>query len=186
MTCKLWTTSGHRLWTLMVKSAFLFLAVGVGFALASPVTSSASTSKMLTEDTSAHFLRVRNSIPSLGQSVDALSEDVPQQFKLCRYAGQPPQVEDISDLAMSWVCESVEDGAITLPQYVYKMKPHNPKLWKSMRQNCDCKEILYSIPYLRYKESTRTWTYSTRVKVPVGTSCPRYESESCTQMFENL
>ena len=183
MICKSCATSGHRIWPLMVMASLYFLAAGNCFALAVPITSAVSVS---TEDTSEHILRVKNSIPSLGQSVDALSERASQQSTLCEYAGPAPHAEDISALAMSWVCESVEDGAITLPEYVYKMKPHDPQLWISMRENCGCEVILYSIPYLRYEESTKTWTYSTRVKVPVGTSCPGYESELCKKMFESL
>ena len=98
MICKSCATSRHRIWPLMVTASLYFLAAGNCFALAVPITSAVTVS---TEDTSEHILRVKNSIPSLGQSVDALSERASQQSTLCEYAGPAPHAEDISALAMS-------------------------------------------------------------------------------------
>ena len=147
-----------------------------------PITSPASLS---TKRTNMTFLRMKNTISSWSFDVAALSEGDSLQSKLCEYAGPAPQIEDISALAVSWSCESVEDGAITQPGYVYKIKPHNTELWIRMRENCGCQVIRYNIPYLRYEKSTKTWTFSTR-KVPVGTSCLDYESEPCKNMGAEL
>ena len=78
---------------------------------------------------------------------------------LCKCAVPAPKDEDVSAVAASWACESVEDGATTLPEYVYKMPPHDPELWISLRENCGCEEILYSMSYLRCEVATKIWTF---------------------------
>ena len=183
MICNSCVTSGNRIWSVMLKASVLFVAVGNCLGLPAETTPTTSPASISTQRTSMTFLRVKNTIPSWNFDVAALSEGVSLQSKLCEYAGPAPQIEDIPALAVSWVCESVEDGAITLPGYVYKMKPHNTDLWIRMRENCGCQVIRYSIPYLRYEESTKTWMLSTR-KVPVGTSCPDYESEPCKKVLQ--
>ena len=181
--CNSGVTSGIRMWSAMLKASVLFVVVGNCLGLPVETTPTTSPASISTKRTNMTFLRVKNTIPSWNFDVAALSEGDSLQSKLCEYAGPAPQIEDIPALAVSWLCESVEDGAITLPGYVYKMKPHNTELWIRMRENCDCQVIRYSIPYLRYEESTKTWMFSTR-KVPVGTSCPDYDSELCKKVLE--
>ena len=168
-------TSACYLLTALLRTSVLFLAVGNCFGL--PVTDRTDTPAPASN--SEPFLIVKNRFPSLGYAAEKpFAKETSLESRLCGYAGPTPQTEDISNLATSWACESVEDGIITLPEYVYKMKPHDPDLWIRLSENCGCTMILYSIPYLWYEVSTNTWTYSTR-KVPVGTSCPDYESELC-------
>ena len=138
------------MWSAMLKASLLFVAGGNCFGLLVETTPTTSPISISTKRTNMTFLRVQNTIPSWSFDVAALSEGDSLQSKLCEYAGPTPQIEDIPALAVSWVRESVEDGAITLPAYVYKMKPHNTYLWIRMRENCGCQLIRYNIPYLRY------------------------------------
>ena len=70
----------------------------------------------------SRLFRVIHIVPSLSFDVATLSEGDSLQSKLCEYAGPAPQTEDIPALAVSWVFGSVEDGAITLQKYVYKVE----------------------------------------------------------------
>ena len=67
------------------------------------------------------FFLVKNIVPPLSFDVATLSEGESLQSRLCEYAGPATQTKDIPALAVSWVFESVEDGAITLPEYVRKV-----------------------------------------------------------------
>ena len=165
MICNSCVTSGIRMWSAMLKASVIFLAVGNCFGLPLETTPTTSPASISIKRTNMTFLTVKNTIPSWSFDVAAWSEGDSLQSKLCEYAGPAPQFEDIPALAVSWVCESVENGAITQPAYVYKIKPHNTELWIHMRENCGCQVIRYSIPYLRYEGSTKTWMFSTR-KVP--------------------
>ena len=177
-------TSEFYLLTALLRTSGLFLAVGNCFGL--PVSDRTDTPAPASNLKSIEpFLKVKNRFSSLGHGAEKpLTKETSLESRLCGYAGPTPQTEDISNLATSWACESVEAGIITLPEYVYKMQPHDPDLWVRLSENCGCTMILYSIPYLRYEESTNTWTYSTR-KVPVGTSCPEYKSELCKMVVRD-
>ena len=130
------------------------------------------------------LLLVNNAIPGIRDGMAAVKNSVPQDVRLCEYAGSAPLMEDITASAVSWGCYAVEKGVPTIPVAVYWMQDSNTDLWQRLRANCGCEYIFYSVPYLRYEESTKTWMYSTR-KVPVGTSCPDYESPLCSNMFKS-
>ena len=105
----------------MLKASVLSVAVGNCLALPVQNTLSKSPVSISTKRTNV-FFRVINIVPSLSFDVATLSEVDSLQSKLCEYAGPAPQTEDIPAVAVSWVFESVEDGAITLQKYVYKLE----------------------------------------------------------------
>ena len=130
------------------------------------------------------FLRVNSTIPSFPDDVAAVMNSGPLEMRLCSYDDTIPLVEDITASAVDWGCYAVEKGIRTIPVAVNWMQESSTDLWRRLRVNCGCKYILYSVPYLRFEQPTRTWVYSTR-KLPVGTSCPDYESQLCRNMFKS-
>ena len=134
--------------------------------------------------TGKQLLLVNSTIARFRDGMAAIVNTGSLDMNLCEYAGPVPLMEDITASAVSWGCYAVEKGVPTIPLAVYLMQDSNTDLWGHLRANCGCEYIFYSVPYLRYEESTRTWVYSTR-KVPVGTSCSEYESPLCSNIFKS-
>ena len=161
--------------------ALVFLLMDYCSAL--PVARSTTAPGAAEIATGKQLLLVNSTIPRFPDGMAAIVNSGPLYMSLCEYAGPVPLMDDITASAMSWGCYAVEKGVPTIPVAVYWMQDSNTDLWQRLRANCGCEYIFYSVPYLRYEESTRTWVYSTR-KVPVGTSCPDYKSPLCSHMLK--
>ena len=163
------------------KIAVVFLSMD--YCVGVPVAHNTSATQATDTVTGKQLLRVNSTIPSFRDRMAAVVNSGPLEMRLCEYAGRAPLTEDITASAVSWGCYAVEQGVPTIPVAVYWMQESNTDLWQRLRDDCGCTFIFYSVPYLRLQQSTRTWLYSTK-KVPVGTSCPNYESKSCSKIVK--
>ena len=134
----------------------------------------------LTKKPSKHLLVVENTISNDFQDITAARRplNVHVAIEQCIYAGDKPFLDPTTELAMDWVCETIRENTTTIPQYVYKMQPINRPLWNQLRQHCGCKQIKYTIPYVRLEASSSTWILDMQ-EVPVGTSCSNFDNDAC-------
>ena len=131
-----------------------------------------------TRKPSKHILLVENTIPNDFKDIIAAHPALSVRVDISNCGGYKPSLDYTTDLAMDWVCETVRENTITVPQYVYKMQPINRPLWNQLRQHCGCKRIKYRIPYVRLEASSATWILDMQ-EVPVGTSCHTFENDAC-------
>ena len=139
-----------------------------------------SATEGTTKHRSKHRLLVENTVSNNVQNITAARPplNVRVAIEQCIYAGDKPFLDHTTEFAMDWVCETVRENTITVPQYVYKMQPINRPLWNQLRQHCGCKQIKYRIPYVRLEASSSTWILDMQ-EVPVGTSCHTFENDAC-------
>ena len=160
---------------IVLQIAFIVFGV-VRECNANPVDIPLSKSKkptLLVEDTFSH----------IGKDDLAARLTGPVGHVLCRFAGPAPAADYVTSFAMDWACQPVRENVITKPQYVYKMEPFDKTLWNEFREQCGCRLISYTMPFLRFQASTSTWILDSQ-KVPVGTSCYELDAPQCKKVME--